>query len=174
MTPPNVTLLDAMARRWEADACLAVAGCTVARALRIVLFSTALVLVAGVAGGLYLFSLVTSDNLEFRDGGLTYAIIVNSRTVSEWPRGEPARFTYSARDGTAPAVILLSYRSQDSVSDLMQKIRDHCRAEGFAWVPEDRFLPNTVMACDAEDYRIEVALGKQGGGNGVQVSFLEQ
>ena len=145
-----------------------------ARALRIGLFSTALVLLAGVAGGLYVFSLVTSDHLEFQDGGLTYAIVVNSRTVSEWPRDEPARFSYSARDGTAPAVIILSYQSQDSVSDLMQKIRDHCRTNGFAWIPEDWFLPDTVMACDAEDYRIEVALEKQGGRNGVRVNVLEQ
>lgn len=134
---------------------------------------------AAVIGGcLYILILVTSDHLEFRENDLAYLVVVTSETVSGMPRfkaGEdPAEFAYSAREGTAPGQIVMTYLSEDTAEGLVQKHRDHCRGRGYAQVPEDQFLLPAQIACDAEDYRIEISLQERGDRTLVTVNFLER
>lgn len=135
--------------------------------------------VAVIIGGcLYILILVTSDHLEFRENDLAYLAVVTSQTVSGLPRfkagGDPADFVYSAREGTAPGQIIMTYLSEDTAEGLAQKHRDHCLDRGYAQVPEDQFLLPAQVACDAEDYRIEIALQERGDQTLVTVNFLER
>lgn len=137
-----------------------------------------LLAVAALAAGFYVLRLVLSDDLAFRQGDLAYAI-VTSETIRAFPRfsaiGDDVDFRYSARDGTAPAEIEMTYHSPDSVDDLLRKYSAYCELQEYAAVPEDEhFLPSR-LACDAADHRIEVDFRVPGpDATLVSVTFLEK
>lgn len=66
----------------------------------------------------------------------------------------------------------MTYQSEDSPEDLVRKYRDHCKARQFAEVAEVEFLQPSSLACDADDYRIEIAFQADSGGTVVGVTFL--
>lgn len=108
----------------------------------------------------YVFNLLTSDNLKFRKGDFAYMLIVRSNVIHDFPTfdviKEGVSFVYSARDGTAPEEIIMSYDSAASIDDLLQKYRAHCADQNYSEVPEEDFLMHSRLACDAPDYRIEI------------------
>ena len=129
-------------------------------------------------GGIYVLSIVLSDHVAFRQGGPAYAIIVTSKTVHDFPRftaaGRDADFTYSARDGTAPGQITMTYSSKDVVNALDRKYRTYCQRQGYASVPESERLLPSRLGCDAPDYRIQIDLQPRGTTTLVTVVFWEQ
>ena len=134
--------------------------------------------VVAIGAGIYVLSIALSDHLTFRRGGPAYAIVVTSGTVRDFPQfgavKRGAEYTYSARDGTAPGHITMTYASTVGVEDLERRYRDHCARQGYARVPEDRHLLASRLGCDASDYRIEVGFRRQNGTTLVTVDFLER
>lgn len=149
-----------------------------ARARRVLLVVVLTLAAATAGGGLYVARIVFSDHLVFRQGGAAYVLIVRSETVRGFPRfaaaGREAEFTYSARDGTAPGVIAMTYASAAGAGDLAARYRDHCRRRGYAPVADGDRLLDSRLACDAADYRIEIAFAARGGATRVTVTFLER
>jgi len=138
----------------------------------------ALVVVA-IGGGFYVLGIALGDHVTFREGDVAYTIVVTSKTVRNLPRfaaaGQAAAFTYSARDGTAPGQIILTYSSQDAVAELDRKYRDHCTRQGYDGVLENRlFLEKSRLGCDAFDYRIEFEFQRRATATLVTVVFLER
>lgn len=134
--------------------------------------------VAVIGGGLYVLNLVLNDNLAFRQGDFAYTI-VTTKTVREFPRfaviEERVYFTYSARDGTAPGQIVMTYDSTDSVKELERKHRAYCRREDYPDISKDKRLLPSHLACDASDYRIEVDFQvPRNNATSVRVVFLER
>ena len=148
------------------------------RALRVWLVALLTLLVAATGVGVYVLSIVLSDNLAFRQGSFAYAIVATSDTVRDFPRfvaaGQAVDFTYSPRDGTAPGEIVMTYTSEDAVDDLERKHRQHCERQGYEAVAEDGHLLPSRLACDAQDYRSEVDLQPRGSATSVTVVFLER
>ena len=130
------------------------------KSLRLALFSLFAALVIG--SGFYVFSLVTSDNLKFQKGDFAHTLIVRSDTIRNFPIINPfdddIYFTYSARDGTAPEQITMSYDSLASVDELPEKFAAFCKEQNYAAVPQSDYLLRSILACDAPDYRIEIEL----------------
>lgn len=113
-----------------------------------------------LSGGFYVFNLLTSDNLKFKKGDVAHALIIRSGTIRNFPTfdrvSDDVRFTYRARDGTAPEEIVMTYDSSLSIDDLLHKLKAHCESQNYDEVPEDKFLLRSQLACDAPDYRIEI------------------
>ena len=123
-------------------------------------------------------NLVLSDNLEIPDGSLTYAFIVRSDTIRDFPRigltDGSARFLYRAHDGTAPSEIQLRHASTETEPQLINAYRMHCHRKGYDPVDKERRLLKSDFACDAPDYRIEIVLRGGEARTGVTVFFLER
>jgi len=139
----------------------------------------AMLVIAVTGGGVYIFNLVMSDNLNFRQGDFAHAIVVRSKTIRTFPNFDVIRdgvhFTYSAGDGTAPEQITIRYDSSESVDDLTQKYQAYCEGKGYPIIPEDKHLLRSRLACDAPDYRIEIDFQlPRYDATSVNVVFLEQ
>jgi len=148
------------------------------RTLRISVVAFLALVVAVTGGGLYVLNLVLSDNLAFRQGDFAY-IIVTTKTVRDFPRfaviGEKVYFKYSARDGTAPGQIVMTYDSTDTVEDLERKHRAYCQRQDYPEISEDKRLLPSRLACDAFDYRIEIDFRlPRYNATSVRVVFLER
>lgn len=138
-----------------------------------------LALIAGAAGiGIYVLNIVFSDGLKFRQNDAAYFIVATSKTVRNFPRFtaavRPVDFAYSARDGTAPGQIVMTYSSSDVVADLEGKHRFYCQRQGFPIVPKDRLLSAARLGCDAPDYRIEIDFSRRNNATLVTIVFLER
>ena len=119
------------------------------------------------------------DEVFGRDrGDAAYTIVATSKTVRDFPRfttaGQAVDFTYSARDGTAPGQITMTYFSTDAAEDINRKYRDYCQRQGYPIVPEDRHLLSSRLGCDGSDYRIEVDFRRYNTATLVTVVFLER
>jgi hypothetical protein len=130
------------------------------------------------AGVMAVANLVLSDDLEFSDGGLTYAFIVRSDTIREFPRIDltegPASFHYRARDGTAPGEIQLRYASTKTERQLIDDYGMYCHRKGYDPVDKEHRLLKSDFACDAPDYRIEIDFQGGAARTGITVFFLER
>ena len=128
--------------------------------------------------GFYVLNVALSDHLTFQRSDIAYSIVVTSKTVREFPRFAAARqavdFTYSARDGTAPGQIIMTYSSISAVEDLDRKYRSYCERQGYARFPEDELFLASRLGCDASDYRIEVDFQRRNNSILVTVVFLER
>ena len=134
--------------------------------------------VATIGAGFYVLNVALSDNLSFRPGDVAYYIVATSRTVREFPRFSAAAqavdFTYSARDGTAPEQISMTYASTAAAEDLDRRHRAYCQVQHYASVPEDDLFLASRLGCEASDYRIEVNLRPHDQGTLVTVDFVER
>ena len=134
--------------------------------------------VAAIAAGSYVLRVALSEHFTFRQGDAAYWIVMTSKTARDFPRflaeGQDAAFVYSARDGTAPGWITMTYTSSDTLPDLDSNHRRYCRSQGFSAVPKDGLLLTTRLGCDAPDYRIEIEFRPAGDHNQVTVLFLER
>lgn len=148
------------------------------RALRIRLAAFLALTVAAIGGGIYVLNVAFADHLTFRLNDAAYFIVVTSKTVGDFPRftpvGQVVEFTYSARDGTAPGQIIMTYSSKSAMEDLERKYQGFCAGQSYAKVPEDRRFLASRLGCDASDYRIEVAFQRRNNATLVTVVFLER
>lgn len=148
------------------------------RGLRVWLVVLSALTVIAIGGGLYVLNVVFSDNLTFEQGDPAYIFVVTSKTVREFPRftaaGQTAKFTYSARDGTAPEQIIMTYSSKDTVEDLDREHRTYCERQGYVRVPGDSLILASRLGCDASDYRIEINFVQRKNATLVTVVFLER
>ncbi len=148
------------------------------RALRVRLVVFLTLTVVAIGSGIYVLSVAFSVHLTFQQSDAAYTIVVTSKTVRQFPRftaaGQAVDFTYSARDGTAPGQIIMTYSSKDAVEDLDRKYQDYCERQGYARVPKDGHFLASRLGCDASDYRIEVDFRQRNNATLVTVVFLER
>ena len=148
------------------------------RALRIWLVAFLTLVVVAIGSGIYILSVSLSDDLAFRQGDAAYYIVVTSKTVRDFPRysevGQVAKFIYSARDGTAPGQIVMTYSSKGSVGEIDEKYQDYCERQGYSKVPNEGLFLESRLGCDASDYRIEVDFQQRSTATSVTVVFIER
>ena len=148
------------------------------KSLRIRLIAFTTLTVVAIGGGIYVLGVALSDHLTFGRNDAAYFIVVTSETVRDFPRfatvGQDVEFTYSARDGTAPGQIVMTYSSKDTVEDLDRKYQGHCTRQGYGRVPKDGYFLASRLGCDASDYRIEVDFQRRANVTLVTVVFLER
>ena len=148
------------------------------RALRVTLIAFLTLIVVAFGIGTYVLSVVFSDHITFRQSDAAYMFVVTSKTVRDFPRFTASRqavgFTYTARDGTAPGQIIMTYSIKDAVEDLDRKHRSYCERQGYSIVPEDQHFLSSRLGCDASDYRIEVDLQQRNTATLVTVVFMEK
>lgn len=147
------------------------------RSSRIVVAVAGLVLIAAVAGAVYALSVVLSDQVTFHRGDIAYRLTVTSDTIRGFPTfatdEQLVDYTYSARDGTAPEHIELSYASSIHPDELADAHYAHCVRQGFETIDiNDRQLAS-VVRCRAGDYLITAAAQPRNDGETqVRVSFV--
>ena len=148
------------------------------RPLRIRLAAFLTLAVVTIGGGVYVLGIALSDHVTFRRNDAAYFIVVTRKTVRDFPRfatvGQAVEFTYSARDGTAPGQIIMTYSSHDGLEDLDRKYQGYCGRQGYTRVPKDGHFLASRLACDASDYRIEVNFQQRKNATMVTVVFLEK
>ena len=147
------------------------------RTSRFVLSIAGLAVLAAAGGALYALSIVLSDHLTYHRGDIAYRLTVTSDTVRGFPTfamdEKLVDYTYSARDGTAPEQIELTYASEIHPDDLAKAHRYHCVRQGFETNGLDDSQTVNIVRCMARDYFITSAI--QPGDDGtarVRVSFV--
>jgi hypothetical protein len=147
------------------------------RSPRTVLTVIGLVLIAAATGAVYALSILLSDQVTYRRGDIAYRLTVTSDTIQSFPTfAKDERlidYTYSARDGTAPEHIELSYASTIHPDELADAHHAHCVRQGFETIDiNDRQLAS-VVRCRAGDYLITAAAQPRNDGETqVRVSFV--
>lgn len=148
------------------------------KAGRIVLVTCLVVAVLAVTVTAYVLRVALSDHYTFRKNDIAYFLVVTSRTIRDFPSftdaDETLKFTYQARDGTAPSQITITYNSNQPAETLRRDYRRHCVDKGYSIVAQDQFLLSSNSGCDAPDYRIETTFQKLSAGTVVTVVFLER
>ena len=142
-------------------------------------FAVILVLATTAVGaGIYVLNIIFSEYIAFRQGGPAYTLLVTSDTVRDFPRfataGQAVEFAYSARDGTAPSQITMTYASDETAEVLDRKHRDYCERKPYSAVPANKLLLESVLGCDASDYRIEIDFRQHNSAIIVTEVFLER
>ena len=150
----------------------------VKRALSVWIAILLVLAATAIGAGIYVVNVIFGDNVTFRQGGVTYALIVTSDTVRDFPRfttaGRPVDFAYSAKDGTAPSQIIMTYLSDEAAEALDRKHRNYCESMPYSIVPVDKHLLESILGCDAPDYRIEIDFHQRNVETLVTVVFLER
>lgn len=147
------------------------------RSPRTVLAIIGLVLIAAATGTTYTLSVVLSDHVTYHRGDIAYRLTVTSDTVRDFPTFardvKRVDYTYSARDGTAPEQIELSYDSPIHPDDLLEAHRAHCVRQGFDTAGISGHDLRSVVHCQAGDYDITATVQPRGDGETrVRVSFV--
>ena len=148
------------------------------KAGRIVLVTCLVVAVLAVAVTVYVLRVALSDHYTFAKNDIAYFLVVTSPTIRDFPSvtdaNETLKFTYQARDGTAPGQITLTYNSHEPLKTLHQNYRRHCADKGYPIIARAQYLLSSDFGCDAPDYRIETTFRKLSAGHVVTAVFLER
>lgn len=144
---------------------------------RIALAVVGLALITVAGSAIYVLSVVLSDHLTYRRSDLAYRLTVTSDTIRGFPTfakdERQVDYTYSARDGTAPEHIELTYASEIHPDELVQAHRFHCERQGFEFDDARGSQLLNVVRCTARDYFITTAVHpRDNGETRVSVSFI--